>query len=227
MTTMLNQTIGAIHDLLRKPGAWLSACMACLLISTYVDGLWQPVMAAEELAVRASFVGKDSVTPDEPVELTLNRPLAEAEGRIAVMVGATDLTGLFAAQGLSLKYISGALPLPAGETEMTVYVVTPDDEWREIARFPLRVVARRAPQQNATTAPAAETAQASTEPARRILGFDKFVVAPSLNIGLKSQFAEIHSPDSNRPARPQFTDATIQGSLKTDMKRGQMTMQSQ
>src|SRR5262249_39421635 len=160
MTTMLNLTIGDIHELLRKPGVWLSACMACLLISTYVDGLWQPVTAAEELAVTASFVGKNTVTPDEPVELTLSRPLAAAEGRPAVLVGATDLTGLFAAQGLSLKYSSGALPLPAGETVMTVYVVTLDEEWREIARFPLRVVARRASRPDAAAAPAAETPQA-------------------------------------------------------------------
>jgi hypothetical protein len=50
---------------------------------------------------------------------------------------------------------------------------------------------------------------------------------PALNLGLKSQFAELHFPESNNPARRRFTDATIEGSFKTDLSRGQMTMQNQ
>ncbi len=225
---MLKLTIKVIHDLTRKPGLWLSACLACLLIATYVDGHWLAVTAAQELIVTASFGAKEPVAPDEPIELTLNRQLAADEGRIAALVGTADLTGLFTAQGLNMKYDPRLLPLPTGETEVTVYIVAPDGEWKEVARFPLLVAARSAAQPDAATAaPAAETPQATPEPARRIAGFDKFDVAPSLNVGVKSQFAEIHSPDSNRPARPQSVDATIQGRLTTDLKRGQLAMQSQ
>jgi hypothetical protein len=208
-----------------KPRAWLVAGLACLLSIFYVGGGRQ-VRAAQEMTITASFAGKESVAPDEPIELTLSRPLLAAEGRVAVLIGATDLSGLFAAQGLSLKYGSAALPLPAGETEVTAYIVAADDEWKEVARFPLRVAARSKTQPDATTG-VAETPQSATEPARKFLGFDKLDIAPSLNLGLKSQFAEIHTPDANRLARPQFTDATIQGSLKIEMKRGQMAMQSQ
>ena len=175
----------------------------------------RPSRGAQELTVTTSFADKEAVAPGEPIELTLNRPLDAAEGRLAVLVGTSDLTGLFTAKGLSLTYGAGALPLPAGKTEMTVYLVAPDGEWKQVAQFPLRVAAQSTtrqttpeeaqPDQPATT-PAADTPQGATEPARRFLGFDKFVVVPSLNIGLKSQFAEIHSPDANRPARPQFTD---------------------
>jgi len=200
-----------------KPKAWLVVGMTCLLSISQVDGGSQD-RTAQELTITASFSDKESVAPGEPIELTLSRPLSVSEGRVAVMIGETDLTGLFTAHGLSLKYGSAALPLPTGETEVTVYTVASDDEWKEVARFPLRVASQADAQPEATTA---------AEPSRKILGFEKFDLAPSLNIGLKSQFAEIHTPDSNRPARSQFTDATVQGSLRTEMKRGQMAMQSQ
>ncbi|MGH9801723.1 MAG: hypothetical protein ACRD82_15285, partial [Blastocatellia bacterium] len=56
---------------------------------------------------------------------------------------------------------------------------------------------------------------------------DKFELAPSLNIGFKSQFAETHFPDSNKPERPTFADATIQGTWKSEMARGTFNMQHQ
>lgn len=222
---MVRQIANINSILSAKLGAALVCLLSMFLVEFFVDGGWR-VRAAQELAVTANFAGKESVAPDELIELTLSRPLTASEGRVAVLIGATDLSALFTAQGLSLSYGLAALPLPAGETEVTVYTVASNDEWREVARFPLRVVARSATQPDAPTG-VAEPPQAAPEPARKILGFDKFDIAPSLNLGLKSQFAEIHSPDSNRPARPRFTDATIQGSLKTEMARGQMAMQSQ
>ena len=75
-------------------------------------------------------------------------------------------------------------------------------------------------------------ASAQQEPARqpqdrRRFGFDKIDFAPQLSIGFKSQFAETHFPEANRPDRPTFADATLQGTWKMDMARGAFSMQSQ
>jgi len=116
--------------------------------------------------------------------------------------------------------------LPVGQTEVTVYLIAPDDEWKLIASFPLSVAALPVAQPESVSAEPAAANSAQAE-AKRRFGFDKLEFAPTINVGLKSQFAEIHFPDANRPERPRFTDATIQGSLKTEMSRGGFSMQNQ
>src|SRR5262245_59296005 len=94
----------------------------------------------QALTVQASFADKQSIAPDEPIELTIDRSLEAVEGRLAVVVGATDLTDLFVPSARSLKYGAGkSFPLPLGATELAVYLVAPNNDWRELARFPLRV----------------------------------------------------------------------------------------
>jgi hypothetical protein len=204
----------------------------------------------QSLIVQAGFADKKSTAPDAPIELTLNRPLAQGEGRLAVVLGATDLTDLFAVSAQSLKYDVGkSFPLPVGPTGLIVYLVAPNDDWKELARFPLRVgddatnaesktenadAKDEAPDAKAESQPGAD-ASAQQEPppsqaeppVKRRFGFDKLDVAPQLNIGFKSQFAEIHFPEANRPDRGAFTDATMQGTWKTEMARGAFNMQSQ
>ncbi len=206
---------------------------------------------SQDLTVQASFDGK-TVSPDEAIELTLNRQPSIGEGRIAVVVGTTDLTDLFAAAENTLKYSPRPFPLPDGENELTVYLVTPNGEWKVVAGFKLKVSAKpeaTAPvvaengqatngeqASQATQTQTADTAQAGhaataaqtpAEPVKRRFGFDKFELAPSLNIGFKSQFAETHFPDSNKPERPTFADATLQGTWKSEMARGTFNMQHQ
>ncbi|MGH9767843.1 MAG: hypothetical protein ACREAB_10455, partial [Blastocatellia bacterium] len=120
-----------------------------------------------QLAIGASFADKQSIAPDELIELTANRPLAQGEGRLAVVVGATDLTDLFIVSAQSLKYGAGkSFPLPMGETELTVYLVAPNDDWRDLARFPLRVGANaEAKTENAEAKPEDPEAKTETQPA--------------------------------------------------------------
>ena len=222
----------------------------------------------QALTVQAGFADKQSIAPDEPIELTVNRQLAQGEGRLAVVVGATDLTDLFVLSARSLKYSSGkSFPLPLGATELAVYLVAPSNDWRELARFPLRVgdgpAGGEAKPENAEAKPEnaeakseeteakTENAEAKTESqpatgasaqqepapeqppqqaepqAKRRFGFDKLDFAPQLNIGFKSQIAETHFPEANRPGRPTFADATLQGTWKSEMARGAFNMQSQ
>src|SRR5262249_24204522 len=83
----------------------------------------------QALTVQAGFADKRLIAPDEPIELTVNRQLAQGEGRLAVVVGATDLTDLFVLSARSLKYSAGkSFPLPLGATELAVYLVAPRSE---------------------------------------------------------------------------------------------------
>ena len=199
----------------------------------------------QDLTIQASFDGK-TVSPEDAIELTLSRQLSPTEGRIAVVVGSTDLTDLFIADGTSLKHSPKPFPLPTGENELTVYLVAPTGEWKIVASFKLKVadkpetaapvVAETVQPANAEQPAQTQTADAGqavaqtqtpAEPVKRRFGFDKFDLAPSLNIGFKSQFAETHFPDSNKPERPTFADATLQGTWKSEMARGTFNMQHQ
>jgi len=213
---------------------------------------------AQALTVQAGFADRQSIGPNESIELTINRPLARDEGHLAIVVGASDLTDLFVVSAQSMKYGAGkSFPLPLGATELAVYLVAPNDDWKELARFPLRVGANAAnaeakidnaeakagepeaktESQSATDTiakqePAPEQAsqqspKGAEPPAKRRFGFDKLDFAPQLNIGFKSQFAETHFPEANRPDRPTFADATLQGTWKTEMARGAFNLQSQ
>jgi hypothetical protein len=228
---MVKRKTGINYLLAVKRGRILAPVLACLLFLGYLDGYDRARATTQDLRITAGFADQESIAPDEPIELTLSRRLSPADGRFAVLLDATDLTSLFKAQGDVLKYGPGALPLPTGENELIVYLVLANNEWKEVARFRLRVVAQTVTQQDAGPVEQSQTPppgpQATSGSPRRVMGFDKLDVTPSLNIGLKSQFAERHSPGTNRPDRPSFTDATIQGSLKIDLARNRMTMQSQ
>jgi hypothetical protein len=175
------------------PGAWLAMGAASLLTCALID--WRTRAAIQDLTVTASFAAEQSVAPGEHIKLRLSRSLRPSEGRLAVLIGQTDLTSLFTVAEQTMRYSSTALPLPAGQTEVTVYLVAPDNEWKLIASFPLRVAAQPVAQPESPGAEPA-TPNAAQAEARRRFGFDKLEFAPTINVGLKSQFAEIHFPDA-------------------------------
>jgi hypothetical protein len=203
---------------LLKSCALLAISLAWALIYLTATGTAQQQTAQPELNVQASFSAQTPVAPDAPIELRLNRPLAISEGRLAVLLGQTDLTALFKATENALRYSPPALPLPLGDIEVTVYLVSPRDEWKLLARFPLRVAAK-------ASAPATQNAPPAEKPKQ--LGFDKFIIAPTLTLGVKSQVAETHFPAASRPLRPTFADAIVRAGLRTQMTREGFNLQSQ
>lgn len=96
-----------------------------------------------ELAIRLEGDTEAWRAPDEVIRLSFSRPLLPSEGRIAVLVGSIDLTDLFQWRDQGLVYQPQALPLPAGEHELSVFLVTSDGHWREAASVPLRVLTAR------------------------------------------------------------------------------------
>ncbi len=104
----------------------------------FTEGGFASQSADQPLTISASFIDRQ-VAPDEPIEFLMNRPPNKAEGSLAVTVGRADLTALFTLAKSSLRYDPKMLPLPPGESEVTVFLVSPKNEWKELARFTLRV----------------------------------------------------------------------------------------
>src|SRR5260370_12175012 len=96
-----------------------------------------------ELTVTPSFSEKQFVKPSEQIELLLSRELKESDGTVAVLIGLTDVTGLFTKAKVRLTYNAYLWPLPSGESPLTVYLVGKDDDWKEIAEFRLQTFPTR------------------------------------------------------------------------------------
>ncbi len=172
------------------------------------------------VTVTASFAGKETIAPTELIEFKFNRALSSNEN-FAVLLNQTDITNLATVQADNVSFLPAPFALPIGNTVFIIFLLKADGEWNEIARFPVQVAA---------TAAIPLTTQAATNPqdtpanddTKRQFGFEKLLFTPALTIGFKSQFGETHFPGTNKPGRPKFLDTTLQGSIKTEMKRGGM-----
>ena len=109
-----------------------------------------------ELSMKTSFEAGQPVTPSEQIEVWLSRPLRESESRIAILIGTTDVSALFALDKLRLRYNSKIWPLPLGQSELTAYLVSSNDEWKEVARFTLLVNKEKQSQQERSNRAAAQ-----------------------------------------------------------------------
>lgn len=208
----------------RAPAIGLAVLLACASAGSLVRG------QSPKLTLKASFAGKQAIKSLEQIDLSLNRPVEPAEGRLAVFIGSTDMTALFTSMPNGLRYAPKSLPLPVGENPMTIYLVSRNDEWKEITQFTLRVSNNQpaeappgAPEPNGAGKPTHKGDNGTT----RRLGFDRFSVTPSLTLSLESQPAESRFPDSNRPARPTYTDFDLQGTVQTEMANGSFSSQTQ
>ena len=130
----------------------------------------------------------------DPILLRIAPATLPPGARIAVFIGRTDWTSLFAATAEGLEYRPRTLTLPAGEHEVIVYAVTPANVWTEQARFPLRI--------------------------RTLGGLEKADAAPALDVAFRSQLDEGHAPAENAPPRPTFRDVTLTGGVKALLARG-------
>ena len=93
------------------------------------------------LSVTVNVTDGASVSRYAPLVVTLSRPLTADDGRLAIFLGATDLTAMFTPTGTALRYTPDVLLLPSGPTELVVYHVLPDSgaAWTELQRVPIRV----------------------------------------------------------------------------------------
>src|SRR6185437_8929612 len=98
-----------------------------------------PSTADSAIVVTAGFNADKFVPTDAAIDLTLSRVPSPTEGTISVMVGSEDRTALFEQSGNHFVYRRGAVSLPSGASDVVVYLVSRDD-WKELGRFPLKVL---------------------------------------------------------------------------------------
>ena len=155
----------------------------------------------QDLQVQANFTGGRWIARDATIALRLSRSLQSSDGKLAIFVGNTDITDLFVSVGKTLRYSPTIMLLPAGESELIVSLVTDDNVWQEIARFPLRV--------------------------KTGLGFERAKVEPRMSINNNGQVAEGHYPNENEPERRTYQDFTGQLNVSTEHIRSALKVTSQ
>jgi len=179
-------------DRLRSPrrASWLWLFLLCVDLSA---------ARPQDIAVELVTGGQEWVRRDGTVELVLSRfPTAE-EGQVAVLVGGMDRTDLFRRTPRGLAYRPELMPLPSGEGQIAVYLVTPRGEWRLLAQLPLRVL--------------------------RPGGLESGTFAPRLELGTRARVHESHAPADNRPQRDHVRDGTFQLSLQGAARRTGWTLE--
>ena len=90
------------------------------------------------LGATSSFTAENPIRPDTRLEITLSRSLKPSE-KIAVILGSIDVSDLFEIEETRYTYKAELLPLPLGQTDVKVYLISADGSWDEIVRLPLSV----------------------------------------------------------------------------------------
>lgn len=182
---MTTRAIGSL-----VPGALLAVAgiIAPSSASGQSDALDLPAISVESNLPADGFVSRNAA-----IELRVAGTVPPGD-RLAVFLGATDVTPLFRPTGSGVRYTPRVVGLQPGEREMIVYVVRSTGEWEELRRFPLRV--------------------------RSAAGYDRASLAPALDLGVEGQLAEGHDAATPPPPRPTYQDFTGQLSLESGVERG-------
>ena len=151
------------------------------------------------VAITAEWDGARWLSPREPWAFSLSRALGPAEGRLAVFVGHTDITALTTVHGTRVAYRPAGVGLPAGETELAVYL-TDSTGWREIGRIPLRLL----------------TAS----------GFERAGIVPRADLVTDGQLAQGRSPDVGEDERGLHQDVTANLGFDGSLARQGWTLRS-
>ncbi|MDB4907599.1 MAG: hypothetical protein JWO05_2383 [Gemmatimonadetes bacterium] len=171
-----------------------------LLISLLAAGAVRLASADSAISITPGFSSSEFVAALAPIELTPSRWPDAAEGRLAVIVGSSDLSALFVRNGGRLVFQSPGIALPSGESEVKAFLVS-GAEWREIGRFPIHVLTP--------------------------LGFEKAQLDPSLELTNTGQLAEDHTGSALAPARSTWQNWGGTAGVQTDHLRQGWTVQSQ
>jgi len=201
--------------------ALLTFCVAARLAHTQ----------EQVLRIETSFNPQQAVTPNAQLELRTTRPLLPAEGRLAVFIDSMDVTALCVKDDSGFTYKPRAVPLPLGESNVIVYLVSEKDEWTELARLPLLVEDAKpsAPgtDGNGSGAPGSPASSLAKPSTQRNEGTDNFQFIPSVSVNVKAQSVALFFPQSSRPDRINFTDVAVQASMQGNYTRGPLGIQNQ
>jgi hypothetical protein len=181
------------YDLTRA-GAWFFGVLLLLPAPLSAQG-----HSDSALSVTTTF--EKPVQVDEPIEVRLNRPLDPATERLAVIIGQTDWSGLLVSTDRGAILRRTSIPLPVGEHDLQLYLVSPSNEWIPLGSYRLKVIS------------------AAATPARP--EFD-----PTFQVTNKGQVAEGHR-STGPPPRATFQDFGLNGAIHTAMAGGGWTTRMQ
>lgn len=102
----------------------------------------EPAGATSDASTDLSVVSgppEEWISRSDTVRIRLSALPSSVPGRVAVVIGTTDVTDLLRIEGETLTYRSELLPLPTGRQPLTVSQVSPDGTWREIYATELKV----------------------------------------------------------------------------------------
>lgn len=115
----------------------------CALIAVTSLVLTNLTQAGSDPTITVALNAQAPTTPATPIELNFSRALKPDEGRLGIVIDRNDVSSLFVSDGTRMVYSAALVPLPLGESQLTVYLVGADNVWREIGRFGLVVVKER------------------------------------------------------------------------------------
>jgi hypothetical protein len=180
-----------------------SICLAATLVFVATQAaLGQDGSApADSLTLFVTGAFSDGwVRSDSAIVLTLSRSLIPSDGRLAILIGANDVTALFEGTGTSLRYRARSLRLPPGQSEVTVYSVR-GSEWTQLASLPIRILTPS--------------------------GFASSIVKPSVSLNNKGQLAEGHSGLQASPDPATYQAVGFSGGLETTHERDNWSFRTQ
>lgn len=157
--------------------------------------------AGAQSAVTAAYDTSKWLAPRQAIELLIQSAALSNNTRLAIFAGTVDLSSLFRLTGDTVRYQSNLHPLPPGEHELAVYAVSPNDEWSEVGRVPLRVLTAN--------------------------GFERAEVLPRLAMSLKGQVAEGHAATADAPPRTEYQDVVVSAGLQSLQRRNGWSVKSQ
>lgn len=185
----------------RRIGIFIATIAFALSASrVYAQAGDADVVIAPDFVITPDFGADTFLDARTPIALTFSHmPVADA-GRIAVLIGPRDLSALFDRDANTLRFRGGAFRLPSGEQELVVFFVA-GAEWRELARFPIKVLTA--------------------------MGFRQALLSPAMSFNNKGQLAEDHSGTAPAPDRATYQDFGATGGIQSTHARGDWTMQTQ
>ena len=184
-------------------GSWVQRLtVACSLVPAVVRSQTTTPQAStvtEPLVVDWRVPNGQFIDRRTPLEFSLSRALTPNDGRLAVMIGSTDVSDLLETAGTTMVYRPRMAPLPSGEREVVVYRRTAR-EWIELRRFALKVLTPR--------------------------GFVKASISPNATLGSNGQVAEGRSSGTPEPERPTFQDLTLTSGIRTSHQSARWSVET-
>lgn len=160
-----------------------------------------PVAAQAPVVATSAADAPDWIHRTDVARLMLSRPVTPDEGRIAVLVGDTDWSGLADVAGTSVNLRPAGIGFPRGEHAMTVFLVSQGHQWQEIGRITLRVLTEA--------------------------GFQQAVSRPTTEVGLTGQAGLGRTPEVPPTPRDTFQDLTARAGIDGTYVRNGWTTTTQ